>query len=106
MGLVTRCSTSLAPAPGICAKMSIMGTMIWGSSSLGSATTAGNPEKDGGDDDQGGELGVDKKMWLFFPAGPIMHLMRRFQSVRRRPFAAEGFTINRVPSSRPVTISI
>ncbi len=42
-GLVTRCSTSLADAPGICTKTSIIGTVIWGSSSRGSRSTARTP---------------------------------------------------------------
>ena len=43
MGLVTRSSTSRADAPGISTKMSIIGTMICGSSSRGSFQTAKAP---------------------------------------------------------------
>ena len=43
IGLVTRSSTSLADAPGICTKTSITGTMICGSSSRGSFQTASAP---------------------------------------------------------------
>ncbi len=43
MGLVTRSSTSLGDAPGICTKTSTMGTMICGSSSRGSFQTAKIP---------------------------------------------------------------
>jgi len=45
MGLVTRSSTSLADAPGIWTKTSIIGTMICGSSSRGSRSTAPMPSK-------------------------------------------------------------
>ena len=45
MGLVTRSSTSRAEAPGISTKTSIMGTMICGSSSRGSLTTAKTPRR-------------------------------------------------------------
>ena len=40
MGAVTRCSTSAGGAPGRSTKTSTIGTMICGSSSRGSATTA------------------------------------------------------------------
>ena len=43
MGLVTLFSTSLAVAPGIWTKMSIMGTTICGSSSRGSFQVAITP---------------------------------------------------------------
>ena len=43
MGRVTRCSTSAADAPGMSTNTSIMGTMICGSSSRGSAITAKAP---------------------------------------------------------------
>jgi hypothetical protein len=43
MGLVMRVSTSLADAPGKETITSIMGTMICGSSSLGSSRTAATP---------------------------------------------------------------
>jgi hypothetical protein len=43
MGRVTRCSTSAGVAPGISANTSTIGTMICGSSSRGSATTARPP---------------------------------------------------------------
>src|SRR5688572_24228437 len=43
IGLVTRSSTSRAEAPGICTKMSTIGTTICGSSSLGSFHTAKAP---------------------------------------------------------------
>ena len=45
MGLVTRSSTSRAEAPGIWTKMSIMGTMIWGSSSRGKRRTDPIPKR-------------------------------------------------------------
>ena len=45
IGFVTRSSTSRAEAPGISTKMSIMGTMIWGSSSRGSLTRAKTPRR-------------------------------------------------------------
>ena len=43
MGRVTRCSTSAGVAPGISTNTSTIGTMICGSSSRGSATTASAP---------------------------------------------------------------
>ena len=43
MGLVTRCSTSVGVAPGMRTNTSTIGTMICGSSSRGSATTAMPP---------------------------------------------------------------
>ena len=45
MGLVTRSSTSFALAPGMLTKMSIMGTMIWGSSSRGKGIESPNPRR-------------------------------------------------------------
>ena len=45
IGLVTRSSTSLADMPGACTKTSIIGTMICGSSSRGSNTTAPAPSR-------------------------------------------------------------
>ena len=42
-GFVTRCSTSLADAPGMRTKTSLIGTMICGSSSRGSFHTASAP---------------------------------------------------------------
>ena len=45
MGPTTRFSISSGMAPGICTMMSIMGTTIWGSSSLGVRSTAKAPRK-------------------------------------------------------------
>ncbi|MBZ4685662.1 MAG: hypothetical protein JG774_1407 [Desulfomicrobiaceae bacterium] len=44
MGPTTRCSTSRGLAPGMETSMSIMGTTIWGSSSLGVLSTATTPK--------------------------------------------------------------
>jgi hypothetical protein len=45
MGPTTRFSISSGMAPGICTMMSIMGTTICGSSSLGVRSTANTPRK-------------------------------------------------------------
>ena len=69
MGLVTRSSTSLAEAPGIWTKMSIMGTMICGSSSRGSRSTAPIPRRMEAATISGVSL-ESMKAWASLPARP------------------------------------
>ncbi len=69
MGLVTRSSTSRAEAPGIWTMMSIMGTMICGSSSRGSFQTAKAPTSRAAAIRSGVSLD-EIHAWAKRPAGP------------------------------------
>ena len=69
MGLVTRSSTSLADAPGIWTKISIIGTTICGSSSLGSKSTAPIPNRIEAATINGVSL-ESMKDWASLPASP------------------------------------
>ena len=58
---MTRCSTSVGEAPGISTNTSIIGTMICGSSSRGSAMTAYRPSSSDADDDERRQLRMDER---------------------------------------------
>ena len=87
IGLVTRCSTSCADAPGICTKTSIMGTMICGSSSRGSFQTAKAPISSDAAIISGVSL-EPIQAWANRPAGPSGGI-------------AHGRTSTRAPSRKP-----
>ena len=84
MGRVMRCSTSLAVAPGMRTNTSTMGTMIWGSSSLGSATMAATPSRMEAMMISGVSFDWMKK-WAIFPAGPSCWVMTGPPLLHRLP---------------------
>ena len=60
IGMLARCSTSAADAPGICTNTSSMGTTICGSSSRGVRRMANAPSSSENSDEQRRQLRVDE----------------------------------------------
>src|SRR6266496_1872079 len=83
IGFVTRSSTSLADAPGICTKTSIIGTTICGSSSRGSMRTAPTPSRIEATTTSGVSLDL-MKACASFPAGPSPSLITPAPRLFRR----------------------